>query len=49
MTAKIADFGLAVKIDPTMTHVSNIFQVWTEVRCGLRFMFGLGRFGNMII
>lgn len=29
--AKVSDFGLSVKIDPTETHVSNIHQVRLDV------------------
>jgi hypothetical protein len=25
--AKVADFGLSMRIDPAATHVSNVFQV----------------------
>lgn len=25
--AKVADFGLSMRIDPAATHVSNIYQV----------------------
>ena len=29
-TAKVADFGLSVRMDHLETHMSNVFQVWEE-------------------
>jgi hypothetical protein len=37
--AKVADFGLSMRIDPNATHVSNVYQVRGHVeacRQGLR-------------
>lgn len=28
--AKVADFGLSMRIDPAATHVSNVYQVGSE-------------------
>jgi serine/threonine protein kinase len=34
-TAKVADFGLSLTIDPHSTHVSNAFQVCVGLDCCL--------------
>jgi hypothetical protein len=41
-TAKVADFGLSMRIDPDATHVSNVFQVRS---IGLLWLLGLGARG----
>lgn len=32
--AKVSDFGLSVRMDPSETHVSNVYQVLTRVLLG---------------
>jgi hypothetical protein len=44
--AKVSDFGLSVRMDPSETHVSNMYQVRPAAAHREYYVYSLGRFST---